>query len=173
MKPKKSQIMSMETIAVLIVFFIILMFVLIFYYSFKTSGLEQKQKEVYSQGAVKIAIEVANMPELECSGAGVELGVDCFDKLKIESLSKLIAGSIDLRAGPYLDKFGNSKIIIREIYSQGAMKETNWTLYSREPDNKKDEYVFQNLISISDPRINPPVGIRSIGVLETTFYSTE
>jgi len=170
---KKAQIMSMETIAVLLVFFIILMFVFIFYISFRSGAIEEKQEEFHSQQAVQIAMEVANLPELECSGAGIELGVDCFDKLKIEALSDLMQGSIELRAGIYQEKFGNSKIMIREIYNMGQIKETNWTIYDREPENKKDEFVFQNLVSIHDPTINAPIGIRTIGVLETIFYSTE
>ena len=170
---KKAQIMSMETIAVLLVFFIILMFVFIFYISYRSGSLEEKQQEVYSQQAVQIAMEVANLPELECSGAGIELGVDCFDKLKVQSLSGLIGSSIELRAGLYQEKFGNSKIVIREIYRRGSFEEVNWTLYDREPENKKDEFFFQNLISIHDPTVNPPIGIRTVGILETTFYSTK
>ena len=170
---KKAQIMSMETVAVLLVFFIILMFVFIFYISYKSGALEEKQKEFYGQQAAQIAMEVANLPELECSGAGIELGVDCFDKLKIRALSELMGRSIELRAGLYQEKFGNSKIVIREIYNLGQTDETNWTIYDREPEDKKDEFFFQTLISIHDTTINVPIGIRSIGVLETTFYSTE
>jgi predicted permease len=169
---KKAQIMSMETIAVLLVFFIILVFVFMFYFSYRSSALEEKQQEFYSQQAVQIAMETANLPELECAGAGIEVGVDCFDKLKVQALSDLIKRSVELRAGIYLEKFGNSRIAIREIFRQGETDETEFVIYERVPENKKDEFVFQTMISLHDPTINHPIGIRSIGVLETTFYST-
>ena len=170
---KKAQIMSMETIAVLLVFFIILVFVMIFYISYRSSSIEEKQKEFYSRQAAQLAMEAVNMPELECSGAGIELGVDCFDKMKVEAISLLVEKSIELRAGLYQEKFGNSKVILREIYNMGSMEETNYTIYSREPENKQDEYFFQTLVSIHDPRINAPIGVRGIGVLDITFYSTK
>ncbi|MBW2994742.1 hypothetical protein KY312_00170, partial [Candidatus Woesearchaeota archaeon] len=162
-----------ETIAVLLVFFIILMFIFIFYISIRSSSLEEKQKDFYSQQATQVALEVVNMPELECSGAGIELGVDCFDKLKIKALSDLMQKSVELRAGLYQEKFGNSKIVLREIYNLGNFDEINYTIYDREPDNKQDEYFFQTLVSIHDPTINAPIGIRGIGQLEITFYSTK
>jgi hypothetical protein len=170
---KKAQIMSMETIAVLLVFFIILMFVFIFYFSYRSGALEEKQQELYSQQAAEIAMQVANLPELECSGAGIELGVDCFDRLKIEALEELMRDSIELRAGVYQEKFGNTKIQIKEIYNSGQLYDVVYTLYDREPENKKDEFVFQTLISINDPTVDVPIGVRSIGILETTYYSTE
>jgi hypothetical protein len=169
-KSKKAQIMSMETIAVLLVFFIILMFVLIFYFSYRSGAIEEKKKDFYRQQAVEIAVQVTNLPELECTGAGIEMGVDCMDLLKLKALAKLINESIDLRAGIYLEKFGVTKIAVREVYDRGGTLD-NYTIYSREPEKKSDTYVFQTAVSLLDPTVNPPIGVRGIGILETTFYA--
>lgn len=167
---KKAQIQTMESIAVLLVFFIILMLVFVFYATYQRGNIEEKSKELAAEEAVQIAQEIANLPELECTGAGIEIGVDCFDRLKLESMTEAIEESIELRAGIYQERFANSRITISEFYSLPGKPKTNWTLYERIPDQTKSEYYFETMVSILDPTSNVPIGTRSIGVLEIVYY---
>jgi len=171
MKMRKAQVMSMETIAVLLVFFIIFAFVLIFYLGFQKGQAEQKKIELSEQHSVELAQVISNLPELECTGGGIESGVDCFDIYKILAMEKTIRENENLRLGIYQEKLGSSSITFREVYRMGSLESRNWTIYSKVPEDFKNEYSFQTLVSLNDPTVNPPLGIRTIALLEVIYYS--
>jgi type II secretory pathway pseudopilin PulG len=168
---KKAQVMTMETIAVLLVFFIIFAFVLIFYMGFQSGQTELKRAELSEQQAVQMAQIVANMPELECTGGGIETGVDCFDIYKIEAMSAVLKENEDLRLGIYQERFGSSEIKFKDIYNLGHNTGRNWTVYSKKPENFRNQYSFQTLVSLNDPAVTPPLGIRTVGLLEVIYFS--
>ncbi|MBW3017112.1 hypothetical protein KY316_01965 [Candidatus Woesearchaeota archaeon] len=170
MEKSKAQIMTMETIAVLLVFFIILAFVLLFYYGFQSSRIEEQRRELSEEQAVQIAQHIASLPELECTGGGIETGVDCFDLYKIQAMSKEISENEVLRLGIYQEKFGTSSITFTQIYDRGQMTNNTWVVYDRAPSSPGNQYSFQTLVSLNDPTINPPLGVRKVALLEVIYY---
>ena len=62
---KKAQLQTMETIAVLFVFFILLALAMIFYAGFQGTEHEQSQKELRRLQAGELAQTVLNLPEIQ------------------------------------------------------------------------------------------------------------
>lgn len=161
----------METIAVLLVFFIIFSLVLIFYLGFQKGQIAQAKGELSEKQAIQLAQEIGSLPELECTGAGIELGVDCYDIYKIKAMSEVIQDDQNLRLGIYQEKFGASVITFTELYKMGAPSNQSWTIYSKAPAEKTNQYSFQTLVSLNDPTIDAPIGVKSVGLLEIITYS--
>ena len=79
---RKSQIHMLETIAVLAVFFILVILGFVFYTKMYKSGVEEEKEETIELSAVKIAQRAATLPELQCSENDV-VRDNCVDRLKL------------------------------------------------------------------------------------------
>ncbi len=86
---KKSQMQMTETLAVIVIFFILIVAGLIFYAKFQTSSIEKKQAEVVSKKAIALSLTSSFLPELRCSNNNV-IVQDCVDILKLTSFKELI-----------------------------------------------------------------------------------
>jgi len=126
---KQAQIKMWTTIAVLIVFFIILMFGFIFYTQIERIGLEKSQREAEARRSIAVAQVVANLPELQCSLGTVEKGV-CFDLYKILAFNTVATGG-DAYIH-YYNMFGYANITVRQIEPAGD----NITIYENIGDKK-------------------------------------
>lgn len=84
---KKAQIKMMETIAVIIVFFMIIMFALIFFANGKMKGVQQSLKDKTFLQAVEVQNVIYHLPELQCSVAGV-VCESTLDTVKLTTLSE-------------------------------------------------------------------------------------
>ena len=126
MKNKKSQIKMFETIAVLLIFFILVGFGLIFYGRIQASGFQATQEENFELKAIQTAQLVSFLPELQCSSNNIIVD-DCFDILKVEALSEFIEQNPNIRNEYYYDLFGFSSITIEQVYPS----ELSWKVYER------------------------------------------
>jgi len=161
---KKAQIQTMETIAVLFIFFILIGLGLIFYGSYQKGKVNTKLVEIQSSKSIRLAQTVLNLPELASTRKGVS-GSYVVDELKIESLKYVIVNNQELRYGLYQQKFGNSKIVVKKIYPTAQ----EWKIYDNPIEEIKSQYSFFIPISIYDP-LNLPSGKYSFGLLEVTNY---
>ena len=77
MKSKKAQIQMMETIAVLLIFFVILIIGFIFY--IRTAGFGQAQKVTKDQElqSIRVSQAISFLPELQCSSKNI-IKDNCF-----------------------------------------------------------------------------------------------
>ena len=122
MEKKKAQTRMLETVAVVIVFLMLLAFGFVFYANIIKGNLNEKLAEAKETRALKIAKTALNMPELQCSKT--QPIQNCFDRLKIKSF-KSIAPIESADANTYYyDIFKDSTITIKEIYPQQTQQET-------------------------------------------------
>jgi len=147
MKTKKAQIKMFETIAVLLIFFVLIGFGLIFYSRIQSQGFQAKLDENFELKAIQTAQLVSFLPELQCSSDGI-ITDDCFDTLKVEALSEIIRNDQKLRTEYYFDTFGYSDISIKQIYPPGSI----WTIYENSVDNYKAKSSVKIPISLYDAK---------------------
>ncbi len=169
---RKAQLQTMETIAVLFVFFILLALAMIFYLGFQKTEFEQSLHEQKRIQAAELAQLVLNLPELQKSKAGTT-GVLSLDVYRLEALGSILsasssAGTVDAETQlVYATRFGRSKIFVREIYPQ----EREWLIYERGADGAQTVRPFFIPISLYEPQTpENPVGTYSYGILEVWYY---
>ncbi len=116
-KMKKGQIRMSETIAVLFIFFVLILFGIIFYYNFQKVSIKEKQEEALAIRAIETTLKTLYLPELICSnGYGNEVEDNCFDLTKMKHAQELIVEKEDY----YFSLFGYSKITVYQLYPEGA-----------------------------------------------------
>lgn len=158
MNTKKSQIKMFETIAIIVVFFILLMLGFIFYTKVQKTTYEGEAEELTSLNAVVIAERASFLPEIQCSFANDQKN-GCLDVLKLEAARQIIYEN----PLNYFFMFGNSKIAAREIYPS---EEEEIIIY----DFPKDS--FNGVISTQFPveLYNPMTEMSAFGILQVDYY---
>jgi hypothetical protein len=110
---KKSQIRMTETIAVIFVFFVLVLFGLIFYAQISKGVAEDKYVEQLGDRAVSVALTAAFLPELRCGESTTSAARDCVDLYKLKHTKQLMGDQSDY----YFDLFGNARITVVELPS--------------------------------------------------------
>ena len=118
-----------ESIAILFVFFILLIFGFVFYTNVMRSTSHVEQEENIQLKAIGIAQKTSFLPELQCSKENIRTE-NCIDLLKLDAASDLIEENNIY----YYDTFEFSHIRVKEI-SPGTKE---WTLYNNTPSNYSD-----------------------------------
>ncbi|MDB4303371.1 hypothetical protein N9934_01090 [Desulfosarcina sp.] len=83
---KKAQMKMGETIAVLIVFFILIMVGMVIYTNMRKNSLEDKQIEDAELKSIEIATRVSQLPDIRCDDGMCVGCTDAVDILKLEAL---------------------------------------------------------------------------------------
>lgn len=156
--PKKSQVKIGETVAVLFIFFILLLFGLIFYSKIFTTKTQTQMHENFQQRAVEISQIASYLPELRCSTTNIPT-LDCIDILKLQA-SDAIMEENRLR---YYDQFFYSTISVEEIFpSTGQV----WVLYNTSYNGST--IVTRVPVSLLDDSVHPQR--YSLGILVVEVY---
>lgn len=155
---KKSQIQIGETIAVLLVFFVLVVVGFIFYVKIIKGNIELEIEESEQLRSVGITQRVMFLPELQCSEDNIIIE-NCIDILKLES-SQNIMNKFEIN---YYDLLEFSNISIFEIYPG----ELQWNIYSRETSDFNNKFVTNVPISLYDPIIRK----HKFGVLTIETFS--
>lgn len=113
----KAQVKMGTTIAVLFIFFVILVFGFIFYTKIESINIARDQQVAEAQRSIQVAGSIVNLPELQCTLGGVERGV-CFDIYKIKAMETLVNSHWTY----YYDFFGFGNISINGIYPDDSLK---------------------------------------------------
>lgn len=164
---RKSQIKMMETISVLLVFMIIIVFVMIFYVNISSSSASLAKEDEANLKAVEISQKISFMPEFQCASKNI-ITDNCFDILKLDGFNNYVTNDIDGQISyntTYFDMFENSKIVVAKIYpATGDI----WEIYDRKPSTRKygGKTTFIP-ISLYDPNVNEWY----FGLLNVTVYS--
>ena|SRR3989338_7497197 len=167
---RKAQLQTMETIAVLFVFFILLALAMIFYLGFQKTEFEQSLHEQRRLQAAELAQTVLNLPELQKSRTGT-IGLQSLDVYRLEALRTVLApdslagdASIQLT---YATKFGRSRIRVRQLYPE----EKVWLLYDKGDEGAATVRPFFIPVSLYEPQLpDAPLGTYSFGILEVWYY---
>ena len=141
---RKSQIQMGETIAVLFVFFILVIVGFIFYVKVIKGNIESQTEELSQLRSVGIAQRVMFLPELQCSQDSI-ITDNCIDKLKLESAQNIMREKENELYYYDLLEFGN--VSISQIYPD----EKKWTVYSRKTEDFKNKFVTNVPIALYDP----------------------
>jgi len=122
---KRGQIKSFETIAVLLVFFFLLVFGVIFYAQFQQSSLKRQIDQNRQIHVVNTALKIANMPELDCALTSVRKQ-NCFDLLRMREMGALLSDpQIDVQTRlTYIQLFEFATINITALKEDGTVRES-------------------------------------------------
>jgi len=138
----KSQIQMGETIAVLFVFFILIIVSFIFYVRVLKGNIQSEGDELSQLRSVGIAQRVMFLPEVQCSEDNV-IADNCIDTLKLKSAQDIMSKNEVY----YYDLLEYSNVSVSQIYPSQAA----WTLYSRKIEDFSNKFVTNVPISLYDP----------------------
>jgi hypothetical protein len=156
----KSQIKLGETVAIMFVFFILLIIGAVFYMNLQRTTVQRDIAEGTELRAVELAQIISFLPEAQCTESNV-VKASCFDLYKLIGLSTVSksAKGLDL----YANEFGTSMIRLNVVYPYQG----NWTLYS----NVKGNFTSAPVTHIPIALYNTTDDKYYFGVLEITTYS--
>ncbi len=157
----RAQIKMTETIAVLIIFFFLLVFAISFFSGEEKRSTEKKISEFQELDAVKIAQIASFMPELQCSKSANK---NCVDLYKARAFSSFKEKNKEY----YYDFFKNAKIVLEyyPIVSE-SLTHKNLTLYENYPNyTNYDISPFKVPVSV----INVSKNTNYFGVLTIEKY---
>lgn len=133
---RKGQMQMTETIAILFIFFILLLFGVIFYFRYQKIAFQEKQEELLGERAMESTLKTLFMPELICSRGEAEPEDNCFDVLKLNSTRETIQQHLDEY---YFEMFSYATISVQETYPENR----SWILYDKpKPEFTRKEPTF-------------------------------
>lgn len=149
-----------ETVAILFIFFLFILFGLLFYFSFERSSFEGKVAQQSVDNALFTSLNALFLPELRCS-KGENIPVkDCIDLYKIDAAREHMTKESDY----YFDILGFSSLVVQQIYPE---PEQRWVVYNKTPENVGRVVNTPLPVALFDP-----VGRKfSYGVLTVETYS--
>ena len=147
----------METIAVLFIFFILVVMGFVFYAKILKGNLGQQKEESVQLNAIEISQRASSLPELQCSEDNI-VSDNCIDLLKLEAAS----GIMQQNAEYYYDRLLFSRITVKEIYPNNH----EWILYNR-PLGKFSNNITTNIPILLFDRIENK---NSFGIMAVELY---
>ena len=153
---RKSQVQIFETIAVLMIFFILITLGFVFYSKFANSSINSQREDAAQIDSVSMAQRVIFMPELQCNGDNV---VNCVDKLKLESAPPIISAN----QAEYFDLLGFSDVTVLQVYPTTY----KWTIYSKKIKDYSASFTTTIPVSIYEPTGK----LYTFGMLNITSYT--
>lgn len=154
---QKSQIQIGETIAVLFVFFILIVIGFMFYGKVILGSIQAQKDESTQLRSVSIAQKAMFLPEIQCSEDIVEEITGCIDILKISAAQDVIGKN----SRYYYDLFEFSNITMRQIYPT----DNYWIIYSRSTSNFTKNFENKFVTNVPISLYNPITRRYGFGVL--------
>jgi len=154
---KNAQIQMMETIAVLFIFFILIVLGFVFYAKVLKGNIGLQKEESMQLNSIEIAQRASSLPELQCSEDNI-ISDNCIDMLKLEIASKLMQEN----EAYYYDRLLFSSIRINEIYPS----EKEWILYKRPLEDFSSKITTNIPISLFEPIGNK----HSFGIMTVELF---
>ncbi len=155
MKNKHAQVMMMETIAILFIFFVLLIIGFMFYARISQGTALKRIEKINELDSIRVSQVVSFLPDFQCASRNI-ITDNCFDKYKLEAF-KEINDVEDI----YYPFFYYSTININEVYPDDS---NTWEIYNK-PGNGSSSKTFIP-ISLYDP-IDKKY---SFGILEVIYY---
>lgn len=164
----RAQIRMSETIAVMFIFFVLVVFGIVFYYKYSQISFKEKQEELMGARAIDITLKSLFLPELICSRGEAEPEDNCFDMMKLRQLIWDEEGVFSNHFEEYyFDLFPYTNIIVERLYPEPYEK---WILYEKiKPDwTRKEATHF--VVTLKD-ETKQEEDEYSFGVLTIEVYS--
>jgi hypothetical protein len=162
---KKSQIKIGESVAVLMIFFVLVIVGIIFWSRYTQVEIKGQQETDVLSRAIKVSQTVTFLSELQCSTLEV-IKFSCFDFYKINAVQDLLTNPSnhdENRTNYYFDIFGFSNITVHSIYP----KDQSWNIYDNPGGNFTGYVSTQVPVSILDPINNT----FSFGYVDVAVYT--
>lgn len=153
---KKAQIKLMETVGVLLVFFVLLAIGMIFYGQYQKSEILKQQRELIVSDAISKTIRIMYLSELQCTRNKAP-SEGCIDIERLKLFNETIEDNMDY----YKHIFGNSKIVVRELYPH------NRTFAVYEVGRSRNSFSTPIPVTLYDPVRD----LNYFGVLNVEIYS--
>ena len=150
----------LETIAVLAVFFIL---IIIFYGFYSNAAVDvDKEKDKMKQlEMAKVMKQISSLIEVQCSERGVVKN-GCIDLLKVEAASEIMQNAENKEL--YFGNFGFSRITIKQIYPE--IKDIA-VIY----DNSIDDYSYKDVSNIPISLFDPMGNKHYFGMMSVEVFS--
>jgi len=159
MRSQKAQAKMFETIAVIIVFFFILIFGLVYYNGTQQREIQNMIDEEKQLRTIEIMKIATYLPELQCSRDNVLVATNCLDLTKLENFKTVSDGNLLY----YTNMFSFGKIYVRQIYPPN---DEEYVLYFNDKTKTKDK--ISNFIPVL---INDPINRKYFaGILVVELY---
>jgi len=159
LRNKKGQLHLTETIAVLFIFFVLIVFGLIFYFKYQQYSLKEEQEQLVISNAIRTTSKVLFLPELQCSKGAAEPEDNCIDLMKVRHVAEVFDRHL---TDYYYPIFGYSKIVINQIYPE----QKEWVIY----DHPKPIYANETIIPLESTYFTLTLKDESLGG-ENIHYS--
>jgi hypothetical protein len=156
---KRAQIKMGETIAIMFVFFVLLIVGAVFYMNLQRTTVKREIAEAYELRAVELAQIISFLPEAQCTESNV-VKASCFDIYKMIGLSNVSASPKGKTL--YSREFGTTTIKLIKMYPTGG----EWVLYN----NSKENFTSAPVSHIPIMLFNTTSDKYYFGVLEVTIY---
>lgn len=161
---RHAQVHLMETVAVLIIFFILIVFGLVFYFRYQQVALKEKSNELLAARAVDTTTRTMFLPELLCTKGAAEPEDNCVDVLKLHYANSTI---LKYSAEYYFDLFSYANVTVTQIYPE------QWSVqlyYQPKPAWKNKEVTFFVVSLRDDTRVTQGTAY-GLGYLTVEAYS--
>jgi len=154
-----------ETIAILVIFFFLLVFGLSFYMNFFKRSVANKAHDFFELEAIETIQKVVFLPELQCTDMDIQID-SCFDVYKIQAFKKIIDYSrvFDPNAEIWLEYttiLGHSRLTVTPIYPEGSPI----MIYN----NTYSDYQYRPVVNIPISLYNATSDTYALGVLELVY----
>ncbi len=157
---KKGQIHLSETIAVLFIFFVLILFGLIFYSKYQQVAIKEKGEELLASRAMDTALRVLFLPELICSRGEAEVEDNCIDVLKLRPANETLFNHVE---DYYFDMLSYATITITPLFPE----QKTFVLYDQpKPEYTKKEPTYF-VVSLRDDTL----GSYGFGYVKVEVYS--
>ncbi len=161
----KAQIKMIETIGVLVVFFILILFGVVFYAQYQKASIREQKDAVVVKRAVTTSLKTFYLPELRCTKAFDVSFTACVDIHKAE----IFKDNINEDYNFYTNIFGKS-----HIYLQNLMKNETIQFYNGTPAEWTKKIPIKFPVSIYDATApgtcGDIIGVCDFGVLNVDVY---
>ncbi|MDP3990167.1 MAG: hypothetical protein Q8Q01_03095 [archaeon] len=124
MMTKKGQGRMTETIAVLFIFFVLILFGIVFYFKYQDVAIKEDIRESLASRAMETTLTSLFLPELQCSRGAAEPEDNCIDLIKMNNAMRVFKENQDKY---YFDIFSYANITVFQKYPT----EEKWTVYEK------------------------------------------
>ncbi len=154
----KSQVQMIETIAVLIVFFFLLVVGMAVYFQLQKASFKRELRGAQEQESLQLVQRALYLPELDCSFVSIQKE-NCFDAYKLDLFAQMLKQESVFF--DYFPVFGYSEITVKSIYPEKSEK----ILYSNRLEDR-DVIASQSPVLIYDAASSS----YSFGIVEVKLY---
>jgi hypothetical protein len=174
----KAQIQLGESIFVVIIVILMIVFGLVFFSEAESESIATESRAFDELEVIAATQYASSLTELHCTLQEVELST-CFDELKLSSFIELanLNSSRDFASQFYFSQLGNAKITITKIYPEtetviGENSFKSWEIYKNTPPFDGDEDLLpRRLTNLPVSLYHPIEQTYGFGILTLTIYT--